>query len=85
MIESANRTPAKPMKSRGNYTIAPAPNGGYIVNDSNHGAGQFASTTLDEALRYIRAQLIPPDPEFLPEPGETEFHPVRTPDGKDGW
>ena len=42
------------------HTLWPLSNGGFLVEVC--GDSVFASTTLDEALRYIRSKLIPPEP-----------------------
>ncbi len=74
--------PAKPMKSRA-YSVIPLPNGGYAVE--HECVEEFGCTTLDEALRYIRAQLLP-QPDLNDELARILRNSDSTePESKDGW
>lgn len=57
------------MTDRNAYVVAAANLGGFVVYPAIYDSAEedptieFASTTLDEALRYIRQQLFPYDSE----------------------
>jgi len=54
------------------YTVESLPSGGFVVTGPGT-EDDFASTTLDEALRYIREKLLPPLPDPEVEKAQRDY------------